>query len=50
MTRFQQALKGATFKILTCSLLQCVGIEKGFFPYMIHEDALEIVEMQVNLI
>ena len=31
MTRFQQALKGAFFKISTCGLLQIVGIEKGIF-------------------
>ena len=31
MTRFQQALKGAFFKISTCDLLQIVGMEKGIF-------------------
>ena len=31
MTPFQQALKGAFFKISTCGLLQIVGIEKGIF-------------------
>ena len=31
MTLFQQALKGAFFKISTCDLLQIVGTEKGIF-------------------
>jgi len=31
MTPFQQALKGAFFKISPCDLLQIVGIEKGIF-------------------
>ena len=31
MTHFQQALKGAFFKISSCGLLQTVGIEKGIF-------------------
>ena len=31
MTCFQQALKGAFFKISTCDLLQIVGKEKGIF-------------------
>ena len=47
MTRFQQALKGAFFKISTYDLLQVVAIEKGiFFSYMIHEDTLKIMEMR----
>ena len=47
MTSFQQALKGTFEKIVTCGLLQIVGIEKGFFSYRIHEDTLKIVEMRV---
>ena len=31
MTRFQQALKGASLKISTCGLLQIVGMQKGIF-------------------
>ena len=38
MTLFQQALKGAFFRISTCDLLQIVGAEKGFFSYIMHED------------
>ena len=50
MTRFQQALKGAFFKISTCDLLQIVGKEKGiFFMYdtcMIHGDSFKIMEIR----
>ena len=46
MTRFQQALNGASLKILTCGLLQIVGTKRGFFSYMIHEDTTKIVEMR----
>ena len=47
MTCFQQALKGAFFKISTCDLLQIVGIEKGFFSSIIHEDTFKIMEIRV---
>ena len=43
MTRFQQAIKGAIFRILTYNLVQIVGIEQGFFFFY---DTLTIVEMQ----
>ena len=46
MTGFQQALKGVFFKTSTCGLLQIVGIEKGIFSYMIHEDTTKIVEIR----
>ena len=46
MTLFQQAVKGAFFKISTWGLLQIVGTEKGIFSHMIHEDTQTIVEMR----
>ena len=44
MARFQQALKGAYFKISACGLLAIVGIEKGIFLYMIHEDTQNMLK------
>ena len=46
MTRFQQALKGAFLKILTCNLLQIVGKEKGMFSCIIYEDTFKIMKIR----